>query len=94
MTTWLDKAKRYKTRQEETLRSLEQTAREVAERFDALKIRMQTISVWALLPIGDEIQAGQTVWYLGKWYTARKTLKKVLTEPPAVGECWEEWSAE
>ena len=53
---------------------------------------MQGLCVWALLPIGGEIREGQAVWYLGRWFIARKALKKVLTEPPAAGDCWEEWS--
>lgn len=92
MTTWLEKAKSYKSRQDAAVNALEQAAREAGERLEALRSRMQGLCVWALLPIGGEIREGQAVWYLGRWFIARKALKKVLTEPPAAGDCWEEWS--
>ena len=92
MTTWLEKAKTYRQRQEAAMESLGQTAAEALGQLELLRNRMRELSVWALLPVGGEIRAGQSVWYLGRLYIARKALKKVLTEPPAAGECWEEWN--
>ena len=92
MATWLEKAKKYRSRQDAAVEALEQAARDVGSQLEVLRGRLRTLCVWALLPVGAEISEGQAVWYLGSWYVARKQLKKVLTEPPEVGDDWEEWS--